>query len=258
MKNTAIITGASSGLGEQFARLHAARGGDLVLVARRGDRLRSLADELGKKHGVECLVLVKDLSLQGSGEELFSEISSRGISSDVLINNAGFGGHGMFHEREWTADLAMINVNVMALCALTRGCLPGMIARGRGRVLNVASMAGYLPGPLQAVYYATKAFVVSFSQAVGNEVEGTGVTVTALCPGAVDTGFAQAGSLDGVKAFERADSAEYVARFGYDAMLKGKRVAVPGPLKRLSLGALRFMPAGMVLRVSRASMEKKK
>lgn len=258
MQNTALITGASSGIGEELARVHAAAGGDLVLVARREERLDKLAEELSEEHGVECLVLARDLVPAGAAEALYAELAERGVEVDYLINNAGFGGHGLFYERAWEDDRAMIQLNVLALTALTRAALPAMVERGRGRVLNVASMAGFLPGPYQAVYYATKAFVQSFSQAVDSELAGTGVTVTALCPGLTDTEFIDRADLGGSRFVKTsfAASARQVAEAGYRAMLGGDAVIVPGLLNKATMGIMRFAPRGILTRVSKMTMEK--
>ena len=188
MSNTALITGASGGIGRDLAHLHAVSGGDVVAVARNRDDLESLKSELELQHGITVTVIVADLGEHNAAEKLFAEVSDLGIQVDVLINNAGFGGHGLFHQRKWEDDRAMIQLNVMALTGITHFFLQGMVDRNRGRILHVASTAGFLPGPLQATYYATKAFVVSFSQAIAEELRDTNITVTALCPGPVETG----------------------------------------------------------------------
>jgi len=258
MNNVALITGASSGIGLEFARIHAAKGGDLVLTARRQSRLEELEAELEQQHGITVIIITKDLSLPGAAEELYLELRDKNIKVDYLINNAGFGGHGFFHERDWEKDKAMINLNIMALTALTRLILPDMILRNSGRILNVASGAGFLPGPLQAVYYATKAFVVSFSEAIASELSDTDITVTALCPGATATEFAQGADLEDSRYFKsRAASAKDVATYGYNAMLRGKVIAVPGvKLKFLMNVVLRILPRRLVTKISRAAMEK--
>lgn len=257
MSNTALITGASSGIGVEFARLHAAAGGDLVLVARSGDKLEALAAELRSAHGVRATVLVEDLAQAGSAERVFAATEAAGVEVDVLINNAGFGGHGLFHQRERTADEAMVQLNVATLTSLTHRYVQGMVARGRGRVLNVSSTASFLPGPLQATYFATKAFVTSFSQAIAEELRGTGVSVTALCPGPVDTGFVAAGDLEGVSAFDNAASPAHTAKAGYDGMLRGDLIAYDSrPLKFLTNWVVPLLPRRWVLKLSRQSMQK--
>lgn len=255
---TALITGASSGIGTELARIHAERGGDLVLVARRQDRLEALKADLETAHGIRAHFIVKDLARPEAVAEIHDELTSRGVTIDYLINNAGFGNGGFFHEQDWARNEAMIQVNVTAVAALMRRFVPEMISRGAGRILNVASMAGFLPGPLQATYYATKAFVVSFSEAIGNELAGTGVTVTALCPGPVDTEFIEKANLRQAKGFARTVSARGVALAGYDAMLKGKPIVVPGPVNKLIIHLLlRLTPRRCATAISRAMMEKK-
>lgn len=254
----ALITGASSGIGLELARVHAQSGGDVILVARSEDKLQALKGELEAAHGIKAHVYACDLSAPGAAEKLYNDIKTDGHIIDYLINNAGFGGHGKFHERPWAQDDAMIALNIRALTALTRKFLDDMVARGSGRILNVASMAGFLPGPLQAVYYATKAYVLSFSEAISNELSGTGVSVTVLCPGATDTPFLEAANLDDIKSFKMMMMpVRPVAEYGYKAMLRGKRVAVPGWMNKFTVSILiPLLPRSWVLRISRQSMEK--
>ena len=254
---TALITGASSGIGRELAIIHAARGGDVVIVARRMEALEKLKSELEQSHTVSVHCIAADLIEPDAPSQVCDQLEQRGIKVDVLINNAGFGGHGKFHERDWQQDRAMIQLNVTALCDLTHRCLQGMVKRGQGKVLNVASTAGMLPGPLQAVYYATKAFVLSYSQAIAEELRGTGVTVTALCPGPVATEFVKNADLDGVGTFDAAASPESVARIGYQAMEQGRLIAIND--RRLSLmlnWIVPWLPRRTLLRISRQSMEK--
>ena len=259
MAKTALITGASSGIGRELAKYHAAQGGDLVIVARRKAALDELKSELESKHGISVTCIAMDLIQSGAADLLYKQVENAGIQVDYLINNAGFGGHGYFHEREWAQDEAMIQLNVTTLTELTRRFLPGMVSRDSGRVLNVASTAGFIPGPLQAVYYATKAFVNSLSQAIDEEMRhlGKDVTVTALCPGAVDTEFAESANLDGVDAFKSAKSPASVAQVGYEAMLRGDLIAINEfNLKFLIGWILPLLPRRTVLRISRKSMQK--
>ncbi len=259
MGNTALITGASSGIGLEFARLHAARGGDLVLVARREEALNTLKKELEEKYDIKATVIAADLAEPKAAEKIFAATEDAGIQIDVLINNAGFGGHGKFHERELAKDQAMMQVNMGALVDLTHLYLAGMVRRNSGKILHVASTAGMMPGPLQAVYYATKSFVISFSQALAEEVASSGVTSTALCPGAVDTGFVKAGELEGAALFEKPGaSAESVAACGYEAMLNGDLIKINEPSLNFMLGwIIPFLPRRLVLKLSRKGMEKK-
>jgi len=257
MGNTALVTGASSGIGEALARLHASRGGDLVLVARRESLLDTLKQELESTHGIRATVVAADLAQPDAAERVFAATEAAGLDIDLLINNAGFGGHGKFHERELARARAMMQVNMTSLVDLTHFYLQGMVARNRGRILHVASTAAFMPGPLQAVYYATKAFVVSFSQAISEELTGTGVTSTALCPGAVDTGFVQAGDLEGTMLWENAAAPESVAACGYEAMLRGELVTINEPqLSFLLNWIVPLLPRKAVLKVSRKTMEK--
>ena len=259
MKKVALITGASSGIGKELARLHAAEGGDIVIVARREQALSELKTELESEHNVKVECIAADLSDSASPQRIFDHCDSKKIAVDYLVNNAGFGGHGRFHEREWQNDRAMIEVNITSLVHLTRLFLPAMIDRGHGKILNTASTAGFIPGPLQAVYYATKSFVVSFSQAIDEELRSSGadVTVTALCPGPVATEFVKAGDLDGVDAWKNAKSPASVAKVGYDAMMRGKLVAINQfSLKFLLYWVVPFLPRRTVLGMSRKSMEK--
>lgn len=258
MGKVALITGASSGIGKEFARLHARKGGDLVLVARREDALNALKQDLEKAYGISATVLVADLAAPGAAQKVFEATEKAGLEIDILINNAGFGGHGRFHERDLASDQAMMQVNMNALVDLTHLYLQGMVSRNSGNILQVASTAGLMPGPLQAVYYASKAFVVSFSQAIAEELSGTGVTSTALCPGAVDTGFIAAGDLDGAALFQKPGaSAASVAECGYEAMLKGDLVKINEPALSFGLNwVIPLLPRKLVLKLSRKTMEK--
>ncbi|NNE10558.1 MAG: SDR family oxidoreductase [Gemmatimonadetes bacterium] len=260
MKNTALITGASSGIGRELARIHATRGRDTILVARREERLQALADELRGEHGVESEILACDLADAAARRGLIEEIERRGIAIDYLINNAGFGGHGPFSERPWESDLAMIQVNVLAVAELTRAFLPAMLERGAGRILHVASTAGFLPGPLQATYYASKAYVVSFGQAVAEEIRGSGVTITTLCPGFTETEFVARADLADLRMLEgrSGPGPRPVAEHGYRAMERGKTLTIHGLGNRILIeGATRVLPRGVLLPLSHQSMKKK-
>ncbi len=259
MKDVALITGASSGIGKELARLHASKGGDLIVVARREQALLELKAELETQHDVNVKCIAMDLSDPSSPKQVFDQVTADNIEVEYLVNNAGFGGHGLFCEREWSKDKDMIQVNVTSLVELTRLFLPEMVARRSGRILNTASTAAFLPGPLQAVYYATKSFVVSFSQAVAEELrsQNTNVTVTALCPGAVATEFVAAGNLDGVDVWKNAKSPASFAKVGYDAMMRGKLVAINQfSLKMIVNWVFPFMPRWTLLKMSRQSMER--
>jgi short-subunit dehydrogenase len=251
----ALITGASMGLGAEFARLFAANGHDLVLTARSADKLASVKREIENLHGASVRVIVADLAEPGAPRAIYDEIAAAGIEISVLVNNAGYGMYGFFHEVDRDAVMDMIQVNVNALVLLTRLFIGDMVGRGRGRILNVASTAAFQPGPLQPVYYATKAFVLSFTEAIANELKGTGVTATALCPGPVATGFqerANVGDVRGLRLMMRT-TPEQVVREGFDGMVKGKSVVIPGMLNRVLVFLLRFSPrnfvTGMVRRI---------
>ena len=251
MKNIALVTGASSGIGKELARIHAMNGGDLIIVARREEELENLKLDLEKTYAIKVLVLSLDLSIYGAGTALVNEINNKGLEVEYLMNNAGFGGYGEFYQRDIEKEKEMIRLNITACVEITHGILQGMIKRKKGKILNTASTAGFLPGPLQAVYFATKAFVVSFSQAIDQEVKPYGITVTALCPGPVETEFQNVAGMKDNRLFnKRAKSARYVALIGYRAMLKGRLVAITE--KSLSVfinGILSFMPRRSILKL---------
>ena len=222
-KYTALITGSYGGLGTCFVKLHAQAGGDLILVGRSQAKLDEQKAEIEKTYGVHVDTIAADLSSAEDVEKVYTTCKENGWEVDYLINNAGFGGHGDFaRERTMEQDMSMIAVNVETPTRLCKLFLPDMIERGSGRVLNVSSTAAIMPGPLQAVYYATKAYLTSFSNALWRELKDTGVTVTALMPGAMQTGFANAGGLSDTKMFQNAVDPFKVAEDGYKGMLKGK------------------------------------
>ena len=241
----ALVTGASSGIGRELAICCAAGGHDLVLVARHEDVLRALAVELEARHGAASLVLPLDLARPEAPGELHRELERRSLAIDVLVNNAGFAIHGPLAGADLTAASELMQVNMVALTLLTRLFLPGMLARGRGRIMNVASTAAFQPGPYMAIYYASKAYVLSFTHALAEELRGTGVTATTLCPGPTTTGFQARAGLRGVPLFTRSillsGSAAEVAAAGYRAMMAGKREIVPGFRNRVHVFATRFL-----------------
>jgi hypothetical protein len=255
---TALVTGASGGIGEELARLFAADGHDLVLVARSRDKLERLAGELAGKHGVAARVLAADLARPEAPREIFEELTAGGVAVDALVNNAGFGSYGLFAETDLKSELDLLRVNVVALTHLSKLFLPGMIARRRGYVMQVASTAAFQPGPLMAVYYASKAYVLSFSEALANECEGTGVVVSALCPGPTETGFVAAAGMGDSKLFDRAVmDARTVAVEGYRGMLAGKTVVIPGLRNNLLARSIGFFPRSLVTRVVRRIQERR-
>ncbi len=251
IQKTALITGASSGIGLEFARLFAHDGYNLVLVARRVIELEKLKVELENRSRVSVKVIQKDLAKPESAKELFDELKDTEI--DVLVNNAGFGYLGKFDEANWDVHNSMMNVNIVSLVYLTRLFLTGMVKRGSGKILNVASTAAFQPGPLMAVYYATKSFVVSFSQAIATELEGSGVTVTCLCPGPTVSGFQDTAGMKKSKIMKylKFASSYDAALFGYRAMIKGKRLAIHGLMNRVFVCLVKFIPAGFVLKLIR-------
>lgn len=221
-KKTAMITGSYGGLGTCFAHIHAKQGGDLILVGRSQEKLDKQASEMCKEYGIEVFTISADLSLPDAAWRIYDTCKDKGYHVDYLINNAGFGGQGDFaRERTMEQDLSMIAVNIETPTRLCKLFLPEFIKRGFGKVLNVSSTAATMPGPLQAVYYATKAYVTSWSNALWRELQGTGVTVTALMPGAMQTGFADTGGLTDTKLFANAVDPQKVAQDGYNGMLKG-------------------------------------
>jgi short-subunit dehydrogenase len=242
---TALITGASAGLGAHFARLFAQDRHDLVLVARRQDKLDQLAAELSAAHGVRTTVIAADLTDPKAPQHLQEGLTRAGIEVEFLVNNAGFGASGAFADLDLTRQLNMIELNVTALTHLTGLFLPAMIARRSGRVLNVSSSAGFLPGPYMATYYASKAYVLSFTEALAQELHGTGVTATALCPGPTATEFAAVADLGSSALFKGVMAAAPVARYGYRAMLAGKTIAIPGVTMKLAVQSLRVSPRWM-------------
>lgn len=248
MSRTALITGASAGLGEDFAKLFAADEHNLVLVARREERLRELADKLSERHGVTCHVIPTDLADAAARDALWESIESQGIEVDFLVNNAGFGSNGEFWTLDRERELNQMRVNMEALTDLTHRVLPGMVERKFGRVLNIASTAGFQPGPYMSVYYATKAFVLSFTEGIAHELDGTGVTATAHCPGATATEFAETAGNDESVLFQKNSVAESmdVAKHAYRAMHSGTVVTVHGGMNKLAAASVRFTPRGML------------
>lgn len=256
-RSTVMITGGSSGIGLALARQFARAGYQLVLVARDQKRLDEQALTLGMDVQVPIIAIAKDLSLPGSPQELVDDLESRDIQLSVLVNNAGVGRYGPFAESELSGQLAMMTLNMGALCALTRLILPSMIARRHGRILNVASTAAFQPGPLMAVYFATKAFVLSFSEALANELVGSGVTVTCLCPGATITNFSDRAGIAMVDSYKNvAMDSDSVARAGFTACIAGRPLVIPGFVNRFLSNLVRFVPRRAATSVTRSILEK--
>jgi short-subunit dehydrogenase len=257
LSKTALITGASGGIGYELALLFARDGYDCILVARSPDKLKGLAERLESEQRVKTLVLAKDLSKPTAVDEIFEEVTAASMHVDVLVNNAGFPVFGPFVDTDLRVELEMLQVNVIALTALTKLFLRGMVERRAGRILNLASTAAFLPGPLMAVYYASKAYVLSFSQALSNELRGTGVTVTALSPGPTRTGFQKRGVMEDSRLVQGqiADAAS-VALAGYRGLMAGKTIVIPGFTNKLIPWVVRLSPRGVVTRVVRRMQER--
>jgi hypothetical protein len=251
MSGHALITGASAGLGRELARLFAADGHGVILVARRLDRLEELADELRGRHGVEAVPLAADLTDPDAPAHIVDHVRARGLTVDYLVNNAGFGAVGAFAAQPTAGPLAMIQVNVAALTHLTSLMLPDMVERRFGRILNLGSTAGFVPGPFMATYYATKAFVNSFTEALAYELDGTGVTATVSCPGATATEFGGVAGNERSLLFQLgAAESTTVAREAYQAMHRGQRMVVHGWQNKLSAQSVRVSPRAMTLAVA--------
>ena len=256
---TAVITGASSGIGREFASVMAGRGHDLVLVARNNDRLVELGKDLERAYGVRVKVIAADLTEQSAAGTLCAELEKENIRATILVNNAGFGTHGPFAETDWEKEYKLIQLNVGALTRLTKLFLSKMIIRSQGYILNVASTGAFRPGPFMSVYNATKAYVLSLSEAVNSEISGTGVSLTALCPGATRTNFERAAGIktNRIRKFKKAASARRVAEYGYEAMLARKPVAVYGLANKAAAAAGRFLPRALVTNLIRKLKEGK-
>jgi hypothetical protein len=255
--STVLITGASGGIGYELAKLFARDRHNLVLVARSADKLAQVAVEL-QGHGVTVKTIPLDLAAMPAPNFLFDQLQREGIAVDILINNAGFGAFGEFAQMPEAEILGQIQLNITALTELTRLCLPPMVQRRSGRVMNVASTAGFQPGPLMAVYYATKAYVISFSEAIANELRDSGVTVTCFCPGATHTGFAKRADTEKSRVFKQfgAMSAEKVALDGYRALMEGRTLSISGAQNWLVAQSTRFAPRKLVTAISRWVAEK--
>jgi short-subunit dehydrogenase len=255
-RKTALVTGASSGIGLELARIFAREGYNLVLVARNADRLRQLASELEKAHGARSLILATDLTEPGAAAYVLDQTTRAGLQLDVLVNNAGFGQYGLFVENDLEECLRQIQLNITTLTHLTRLYLPGMIERKSGRILNVASTAAFQPGPLMAVYFASKAYVLHFSEALANELNGSGVSVTCLCPGATVTEFHKRANATGQRLLKMgAMDARTVAEDGYRAMMAGKPVVISGFKNWLVAQSVRFSPRRLVTAIARKTQE---
>ncbi len=256
---TALVTGASMGIGLELARVLASHGHNLILVARHRDTLEAVAGNLEGKHGIKAAVIPADLSIADAPAQLYDSVTADGLKVDFLINNAGFGLGGAFSDTDLDRELEMIQVNIAALTALTKLFLGPMLSRRSGRIMNVASTAAFQPGPLMSVYYASKAYVLSFSEAVAEEIRDSGVTMTVFCPGPTATNFARAALMENSRLFNMAHiaRADEAARYAYDAMMRGRRVAVPGFQNKLIQQSNRLAPRRLVTMLSRIVQEKR-
>lgn len=248
MNKTALITGASGGLGLSFVNIFAREGYDLVLVARNGDRLNEIKTEVEQKYSVKATVIPCDLCASNGAQQVFEATEAESIHIDVLVNNAGFGDFGEFYKTDLSKQVRMVDLNCIALMELCHLYLPAMIKKGEGYILNVDSIAAFQPGPLMSVYYASKAFVFSFSQALHRELKGTGVKLTALCPGPIRTNFDTAADLGESGLFKNLKvwDPDTVAEFGYKNMKKGRSFCVLGILNKLIVFANRLAPRALV------------
>lgn len=257
-KAVALITGASSGIGLELAKIHAEKGGDLVLVARNFSKLMELKLELEQKYKVNIHLIGKDLSLPGAVAEVYEELKKLNIPVNYLINNAGFGDFGFFVDSQWQKQEQMIQLNIVALTHFTMLFAQEMVKNGKGKIMNVASTAAFQSGPTMAVYFATKAFVLSFSEAIQNELIEKGITVTTLCPGPTISGFQQAASMQNSRLFKSNNlpDAREIAEFGYKAMIKGDNIAVHGFMNNLLVKSVGFLPRNMVTKITRMILKK--
>lgn len=255
----ALITGASSGIGYELADVFAKNHHHLILVARSTEKLQSLKNEIEQKYQVVAEFISMDLSKPNSADELFKTIQSKNLKIDILVNNAGFGDHSLFLNEDPKKIEEMILLNILTLTKLTRFFLPDMIANRRGKILNVASTAAFQPGPLMSVYYATKAYVLSFSEGLYEELKGTGVSITTLCPGPTESGFQGTANLSGVALVNtmKLPPAKEVAEFAYDNLMKGKVIAIHGLMNSVVAKSINFVPRSIVRKLVMKIQEKK-
>lgn len=257
---TTLITGASNGIGLELSKIHASNGDDLVLVARNKAKLDELKIELESQYQIKVYTIGKDLSSQNAAKEVYDQTSKENIQIDYLINNAGFGDFGMFVDLDWSKQEQMIHLNITTLTQFTHLYLQDMLKRGSGKIMNVASTAAFQSGPTMAVYYATKAYVLSFSEAVDNEVREKGITITTLCPGPTESGFQAAAAMEESALFKekKLPTSKEVALYGYKAMMKGKTIAIHGLMNTILAYSVRFMPRKLVVKVTRKMQDKSK
>jgi short-subunit dehydrogenase len=260
MKNPyTLISGASSGIGLELARIHARNGDHLILIARSEGKLNELKQELEEQYKINALVIAKDLSMDEAPQEVYDHLQAADIQVNSLINNAGFGDFGMFHESDWEKTATMIDLNMKSLTHMTRLFSEEMVKNGGGRIMNVASTASFQPGPLMSVYYATKHYVLAFSEGIANELKDYGVSVTALCPGPTESGFQSSAEMGDSRLVNTVSlpSSKEVAEYGYRAMMDGKTVAIHGFMNKVMAQSVRFTPRKMVTSMVRTIQEEK-
>jgi hypothetical protein len=256
-KTTALITGASSGIGFELAKVFARNDHNLILVARNEQMLNQLADELRAKFGVRVNVILKDLSVITAAQEIVDELGQEAVSVDILVNNAGFDVYGNFYKTDLTRELQMIQVNLVTLTQLTKLLVGDMVKRRRGKILNLGSIGSFTSSPLNAVYSATKAYVLSFSEAIAEELQGSGVTVTCLCPGPTRTEFQKRAQMGDVRLLKYGMmNADTVAQLGYRALMAGARVVIPGLYNQFQILLLRFLPRVVIVKLSKFMLQR--
>lgn len=247
MKPIALITGASGGIGYELCQQFARNNYDLILVARDQEKLKKYADECKKNHNTKSTIILKDLSSATAADEIHQQLKHEHMTVDVLVNNAGFGSYGKFSETDLKKELSMMQVNIVTLTHLTKLLLPDMLAKKSGKILNVASTAAFFPGPLMAVYYATKAYVYSFSQAIREELKNTGVSVTVLCPGPTRTGFEKKADLGSSKLFKKVSmDAKTVAEKAFQGLMENKPLVIPGIRNKMQVFSEHFVPRNLI------------
>lgn len=248
MDKRALITGASSGIGLEIARKLASKGYDLLLIARSKDKLAELKSELESGYGIKADILIKDLAKDNAAEDIYKYTKSKDMHIDMLVNNAGFGDYGIFYQRDIKLQNKMVRVNIIALMELTYYYLPDMIAVNKGRILNVASVAAFAPGPMMSTYYASKGFVLQFTEAMQAELNGTNVKISALCPGPIDTNFSKVAGLKACKGFRgfRTTDIHFAVDYAIKKWFKNKAVIIPGFFNKVYVNAVRFLPRRVV------------
>lgn len=260
-KGYALITGASGGIGLELARVFASKGHNLILVARSTEKLETLKEELEKQYSIHAEVMTKDLSRPGAPKELYIEVRDKNLEISILVNNAGFGIYGHFSKTDLAKELEMLQLNILSLTELTKLFLGPMLQKKSGKILNLASTAAFQPGPIMACYYASKAYVLSFSEALDNELKGTGVSVSTLCPGPTESNFQSRADINtSIHLFKASGvmSAAEAARAGYEGLMKGKRLIIPGFMNKVTPLGMRFLPRQFITAIVRWLQETRK